>query len=252
MYSCENCSKEFKTKKGMIYHVKNKICMKKKHQCEHCNVKFSKINSYYRHRKNYCKVVKIQDNMNDLMEKFKELEKKNEEKDKELEKIKEQLKDPKVQNIINNNNNNININVNAFGNECVHFDEEEWKKMAHFEIIQVMVEKTHLKNKENHNFYIFDDKSNKALYYDGKDWKYGMKNALIDELFNRQIERISDGIFDYTEVPTNDRYGTLSNKLKFLKNHVTTEEGEKQNKTNLYLLFLNNRKKIQAIYEQTS
>lgn len=244
MNSCSKCNKQFKSKQGLNYHIKNVICDMKQHQCEHCNRKFKQLRSYYRHKRLYCKKIKLEEEVQNLMEKCKELDKENAD-------LKEQLKDPKVQNIINNNNN-ININVNAFGNECVHFDEEEWKKMAHFEIIQVMVEKTHLKDKKNHNFYIFDDKSNKALYYDGKDWKYGMKNALIDELFNRQIERISDGIYDYTEVSTNDRYGTLSNKLKFLREHITTEEGEKQNKTNLYLLFLNNRKKIKDVYENTS
>ena len=63
-YKCNDCEKEFGTKKGYTYHTNNNVCFseKKEFYCKYCPGKFTSKTAMYKHIREVCKVKKQNDN----------------------------------------------------------------------------------------------------------------------------------------------------------------------------------------------
>src|SRR5579872_1705202 len=93
-FECDNCSKAFKRKAHLDYHVSNKVCETKpikedKFECKYCGKDFTLSTNMYRHINNVCKTKKSEDKKRDeIYERLLALEEKNKEfevKNKEFE-----------------------------------------------------------------------------------------------------------------------------------------------------------------------
>ena len=119
MNSCELCYKEFKSKKGLTYHINKNICVYNDFKCEYCNSSFKYRSNYYRHKKNNCEVAKLEN-------KLKIQNKLIIEKDKLIQELQEkQVNIIGDHNINGNNNKVLNIHINNYGQEdadklCAH------------------------------------------------------------------------------------------------------------------------------------
>jgi hypothetical protein len=57
-FKCNNCNRNFSSKRNYEVHIHKKTCMKGKYDCKYCNRKFTTHNSMYRHMKHTCKIKK--------------------------------------------------------------------------------------------------------------------------------------------------------------------------------------------------
>jgi hypothetical protein len=99
VYSCEYCKREFNRKDHLIYHITNKVCLKKDFNCRYCPSKFTSKVAMYTHMRDVCKIKKQNDKeKEDILERLMKLEEDNkrlaqlEEDNKRLIKLEEDNK----------------------------------------------------------------------------------------------------------------------------------------------------------------
>ena len=161
--------------------------------CEDCGDSFNKKNSFYRHKKHYCK-------MRDTYTK-KEHEKIVAEKDAMIGELKKQIELllTKVGNTTNNttNNNTINININAYGKENLKYITGDFIKnliKGPYSSIPNLVKQIHFhpEHKENHNVKIPNRKEKYASIYNGDDWELRDKKETIEDIADKAYNLIED------------------------------------------------------------
>ncbi len=191
MYKCNECNYNTNSEAFYNRHLnKKKSCnskIKKKITCEYCNILFTNINNYYRHKKFNCKILKQIKKDNEIELKLEDLKIKLKEELKE--ELKKELKNNIINNTINNNYNTTNntINIVAYGKEDMSIiDKEDLKSIfkdgSHS--IQKILKLVNFNKKypENHNIFSNNLKNDYVKLYNGETWemhKYGTAFFLI-------------------------------------------------------------------------
>lgn len=100
-----------------------------------------------------------------------------------------------------NNTNNGNITNNTFHIEKIEFGKEDFSKLTDKFFINTLmnyygadfpnkiIESLHLNSNiiENMNVFITDSSRNKAMIYDGKEWKLTTASSVVDILLNKAV-----------------------------------------------------------------
>ncbi len=199
-YICKKCNYKTNYKHSYDRHINRKTSCnrktsynKKKIKCEYCNINFTLLNNYYRHKKNVCKVL----NNNIKDDEIQELEKELKKTELTIKKKELYLKDKELDSKIkkleindnNTNNNNItnNINIVAYGKEDMSIINKEdlksiFKDGSHS--IQKILKFVNFNKDypENHNIFSNNLKNNYVKLYNGETWemhKYGTAFLLI-------------------------------------------------------------------------
>ena len=164
---CKYCLTTFKTQSSLDSHLNNEVCKNK--LCKHCDKTFTHKTNYYRHLKT-CKIKKEQDEIQQKDNLICELKS----KEKDLIIIKLQKKIDKM-----NNENKNTIKLNNFGREDIdHITKDKWIKIfeQYYNIYLYLLDLIYLKNPNNRNIYIPEEKS-----------KYGFILKKEAEKFNEYI-----------------------------------------------------------------
>jgi hypothetical protein len=218
---CNNCQKEFSSKRNYDSHVNNKICIKGKYECKYCCRRFTTHSSMYRHSNHTCKIKQNEDNKRDeIFERLVELENKNKIYEDENKKLKKEISKIKSSTkIINNTQNfgdinngiintgtviNNNINLVAYGSE-------DFSKLDKKEILRILqqgynstlklTEVVHFNPKypEFQNIYITNMKDKYAMMYDGINWTLTMKDDLISKIYEDKKNYIEENLEDFID-----------------------------------------------------
>ena len=218
MYTCDNCNKVFSVKKSLLYHVKNKVCLKKKtsFHCIFCNNYYKNKYTLLRHLNNKHPIKSktlINDKNEIIIEKEKEYkcEKCNKKftKQSNLKRHIEKyckISTMNITNINTYNNININININNFGNENI-------SKLTKAEILECinrcyssipeLFKKIHIDIPENRNLYLSSMKDTYLYLYKNNKWELDDSNKIlnciknnkmniIEKYFNENIDKFAD------------------------------------------------------------
>jgi len=245
--------------------------------CEYCGKKFSHRNSYYLHKKKYCKVIKNNIEKEELMDEFLntkysllklEYEEKLEEKLEE-ERIKnvatKEILENKIKELeskliptasqINNghigdniNNNIANITINNFGEEKFNMTVQDCEKIMsyEFDMIVKLIEHIHIIPPENRNAFIPSLKEKYAMILKDQKWDLVDRKEFIDNLViskNVMLEKMLDEYGSQFENVNPNRSRSVINYCK------NDEEEYKRIKTNANLLLFNNKDMIRDTYE---
>jgi hypothetical protein len=78
IYRCDKCCSVFKLNKNLKYHIENKACKDRNHQCKYCDKKFTTPTSMYRHMRKSCETKKDSEKEKDqIYERLLKLEESN-------------------------------------------------------------------------------------------------------------------------------------------------------------------------------
>jgi len=162
--------------------------------CEDCNKVFTTHQSFYRHRKYFCKENKEK--------KLLELQEKIEDMIIEQNKINIQNQNSNNTNCNNTTNNTMNININGFGNEKLDYITKEkiiqLIKGGPYACFPELLKLIYFnpEHKENSNVIIQNKKQSYVKVYTGKNWKFKNKKKALrymsDKTYNMTLDAYED------------------------------------------------------------
>jgi hypothetical protein len=222
-YDCEKCGKSFNKKWDYDQHCDRKFpCNKsEENECSKCGKQFAYSNSMYRHMKTCSGRGTIIEN---------------------IENIEQQT----------NVNNNMNVEgdfkvdgdvkVVKFGDENLSYiSDDTFKKIIGrgFKSLEEFMNHVHFNkdHPENHNIYVASMKDGHVVTFDGKKWKVGLADQLLDDLIQQKSDILED---KYDEIA--DKLSPMESK-KF-NNFINRKDDEKVNlklKRELRVQLYNNR-----------
>ncbi len=240
--------------------------------CEHCGRYFHHKTNYYRHKKDYCKVIIATQLTEQITQsltqsvfniKYDALQIEYENKFQELEDKINNLLSHTTQNNIESNNityNQVNqitdiitnntININKYGNENLsNLNLEQWEKIlsTEFNMITNLIKHIHIDTEENRNIYIPSTKEKYASIFQDDKWNLVEKDNLIKYLVQHNCVRIQDAI---------DTYGTEFTKIsaKRTQNILNLCESDsdeiEKTKVNTSLMFINENEIVRNTYQK--
>lgn len=209
------------------------------YECEHCNKTFTKKNNYYRHKKNYCKVIKTNDNMKRVKEDYNELMYK-----RELEKMREmyEAKIKKLEKIIRDHPR---IKINDYEKEKYPLlATEQWCELfdTEYDIVINYIRMTYIDVETNRNIYVPDPSNKYVKVFQNGRWE------LIDrkKLINKIITNITDRIENIVNKHKKD-FKDLN--LDMVHYALQRSKSDDEFKTKALLLLHNNSDIVKKTYE---
>ena len=219
------------------------VTQSKSFECEDCGDTFNKKNSYYRHKKHYCKMKDTftKDEVMGLL-----ADSKN--KDKLINELQKQIEVllTKVGNTTNNTNNNTQNNyiiINAFGKENMDYITDNYvKKLLDkengYNFIPKLLKDIHFnpEHKENMNICIPNKKRSLAKIYDGDKWVLEEKKGTIEKMTDNAYKTLID---NYDE-NKNKQWKKIVDGDLYPDDEETTEKIQKSTE----LMVLNNQDEV--------
>ncbi len=264
-----------------------------KHQrkfiCEFCDKGFNHKNSYYVHKKRYCKIINVTQNKDELMQEFleikfnvlnieKELKEQKEQSEnnikkyqkvkfaleKKIEKLEKQINSQVLQkqnNIsenqinqsgenITNDTQNINININNYGEEDIlKLDLDQWQTILAHEFNMISELIKYIHIDNDKNRNIYIPSSKEALLLILQDQKWQLADK--KDIINKMIFDKSNLIEDIIENHGNEFTKISSKRTQNILNLCITDDEEKNKiRKNVKLLFMNHSDLIKNTYEK--
>lgn len=243
--------------------------------CEKCNKKFSRKCNYYTHQKKYCKVIKNEKIIYDLLkleyeEKMNEfsakLEKEIEDNNKHRQDLENKIAEleskmiPYTQttnnghvgdNNINNGHvgdNNITI-INNFGSENISsIDKAIFEKIVatDFSMIQNLINYIHIFIEENRNILATSHKDKYAMVLKDQKWNLVDKNKLIDDLIIEKHKLLQSMLTKYSTESTLINPNRIQAILHLC---LMDDEELKKVKTDTQLNLINGQQTVRDTYE---
>jgi len=240
-----------------------KLIQKSILNCKFCKKKFSSKQSRWFHEKSCSKIHIENDNLlaQQLKDKDEIIKIQQKEKEDLLKLVGELGKKSTINNSNNTTNSNntnttINVQINAFGNENLSYLSKSFLDSLlkiPYASIPKLLEEIHFNKKfpENQNIKIINRKEKWALKFNGKEWEFVPKNAVINDMIYNGVNILENHYDDNAKEELND--------IKKEKWEQFTEEIHDEKTTTLKRLFdetecliLNNsnKNKLTNLFEQ--
>lgn len=244
---CKKCSRDFKTKDGLKYHMNKKVCKrkntganKKPFECKYCRRGYGSQSGMYKHMRT-CS-TKYDTGRQMLSEKrIKTLEDENQKlkKNEEAMQKKIDIMLKSIEELKGNygivNNQTINVgSINHINNtiNLIAYGKEDLTKLTEGEILEVLqsgynspiklTEKIHFnpERPENHNIYISNKKGKYASVYNGIYWTSKNKKEVVENLYEDKKNYIEAYIMDYSTSIPQSRIKALDRWIKTPEDHA--------------------------------
>lgn len=244
--NCTICGKYFSRKYNLVRHLQKKskcttLNETNELECSHCNKKFKYKNSYYRHTKNYCKVLKEKKYHLELLENNLDLKKDLKKVLNKLDK-KEQTKQLVVNDTIEK--------INDFGNEDISdIDVEEWEEIASsgLKIISAAIKHIHIDREKNRNIFVPSVKDKYIMTLQNNEWCLVNRLNTMKLLIAQVNVLLRDIIDEYGDKFVKIDPAKVRNIL-----YYCGSDSEAMNKVNddTILLLFNNNNMVKNTYEK--
>ena len=243
---CEQCHKGFKNVKGLKYHIDNEVCSTKRYKCQECNKLYKLKSSLKKHVKTkhhdkyksidwkkYCssegKKTQKPDKYTCIFCKKDFINQFNLKRHiaKSCTVLRQSWPGNEKSKIISNNtvinhnniiNNNINIfNINNFGKEGNLPKEDMLEAIKDPEKIPLKyIELKHVKNKQNRNVFLEDEKTNQIMVFNNGKWDKKPGEDVCHLLKNEAI----DDIYEYMRANETSNEDAINDRLDIIEtNH---------------------------------
>ena len=208
-------------------HIETKFFM-----CEYCGIELKTRAILKRHIRKYCKVKKLENPENNLINEFKKVMNEHKREKEKLYDYIEKLIEKKGDTINIENQTNNQIILNNFGSEDIsHISDKFMKKLLviPYVSVQKLIEKVHFSNKkpENKNIALTNKKEKMIKIYKNNKWKYKNRVEIMDEIINTNYTRIDDYYSEKGKENLNDshnkRYEEFQEKFEKQEDDLHTK-----------------------------